>query len=100
MKTSQSSQSVAITPISNPCNDIPDHVSINGEICFLLPEIKLNDLKRICGNCLDELARYFKNNPFIQILIFRKNAFLLPENRLHAICQRGNAYAYTKGKTQ
>lgn len=43
------SQSVAITPIFKECTNLPDYVSVNGEIYFLLKEENLNDLERICA---------------------------------------------------
>ena len=42
-----STQSVVITPIFQDIDDIPEYVSVNGEIYFLLHEEGFNDLQRI-----------------------------------------------------
>lgn len=40
-----SNQSVVITPIFQDSNDVPEYVSMNGELYFLLSEAQLIDLK-------------------------------------------------------
>ena len=42
-----STQSVVITPIFQDIDDVPEYVSVNGEIYFLLHEEGFSDLQRI-----------------------------------------------------
>lgn len=62
-----SNQSVVITPIFQDLDNVPEYVSVNGEMYYLLKETRLYELKRIQDILQFILLSFFNNQTNVTI---------------------------------
>lgn len=90
-----SNQSVVITPIFQDLDNVPEYVSVNGEMYYLLKETRLYELKRIQDILQFILLSFFNNQTNVTIGTEEFQAALeYPLFNLQAIVREINAFKF------
>lgn len=90
-----STQSVVITPVFQDLDNVPEYISVNGEMYYLLKETRLYELKRIQDILQFILLSFFNNQTNVTIGAEEFQAALeYPLFNLQAIVRELNAFKF------